>query len=992
MRREIVLAVMLLGFALLPCGADAQVSDKVKGFDYVESMLQRRRWGEARVELERLGAELNPVTQSAEVEWVEYHKLRCAVELGVGNELNMMKCYLDSYPQSLHRNDVAFMIASYECDNGNFEEADKLFDEVDYKSLSANDKERYDIRVGYLRFINDEPLYAKAHFSHIPKISEYYPHALYYLAYMSYSEGRDEDAERNFRELAKYEAYQDVVPYYLLQLEYRKGNFDGVIEQGEPLLKSASKQTQNDLVRILAESYFVKGDYSNAIRHIASLPEENMGRQENYIKGYSLYRMARYRDAVAPLMKVCGAEDALTQNASYHLGDSYLRLGDKRYAADAFAMASVEGFNGEIAQDALLNYGRLKYELGGGMFNEAINVLQEYLRRYPHSTYCSEVKELLIAAFYNSKDYDAAYVAIKEMENPDKDIRAAHQKVAVFRAIAAIERGDWGLGEELLKESETIGLVPKYNALTLYWQGEVAYHKGDMALAAQKYEDYVRRAPKNESEYFFANYGIGYAYLGLKDMDKAQQAFTTFVRDYTMRDNYLYDAHNRLGDSYFASRKFSDARKVYKVVAQAPVDYRHYANYQLAIVDGIEKKNSDKIERLKAIVADDMGDYVDDAWYELGRTYLSLERYKDGAETLSRFVERDAVSEYHIPALSDLALAYYNLGRKSDARKCYEAVVEYNPQSAAAMEAMRGIREIYVSEGRVDDYFAYAERSGVQSDMSIAARDSLNFAVAKNLYLGGDMEGAQKRLVAYLDSFDKGYNRTEALFYLSDCYVALGQNGEALTTMRQLLDNGKSQYTERVLGVYARMSFDEKQYEASAKAYRELYDVANDGVKRAGAAEGYVEAMSLSGDGAALKAMAEDVAKMNDASNDVKAKAKLLKANVLRSEGNYAEAMDIYDELSKRHTDKYATEAYYYLVEYDYRRGDYDRAEERVYALGECDSVYWQAKIFLVLGDIFVKRGNSFQARATYQSIVDGYGYKDDGILDEAKKRIASLK
>jgi hypothetical protein len=34
--------------------------------------------------------------------------------------------------------------------------------------------------------------------------------------------------------------------------------------------------------------------------------------------------------------------------------------------------------------------------------------------------------------------------------------------------------------------------------------------------------------------------------------------------------------------------------------------------------------------------------------------------------------------------------------------------------------------------------------------------------------------------------------------------------------------------------------------------------------------------------------------------------------------------------------------------------------------------MYWQAKIYLVLGDVLVKTGNTFQARATYQSIVDG--------------------
>ena len=53
--------------------------------------------------------------------------------------------------------------------------------------------------------------------------------------------------------------------------------------------------------------------------------------------------------------------------------------------------------------------------------------------------------------------------------------------------------------------------------------------------------------------------------------------------------------------------------------------------------------------------------------------------------------------------------------------------------------------------------------------------------------------------------------------------------------------------------------------------------------------------------------------------------------------------------------------------------------------------MYWQAKIYLVLGDVMVKMNNTFQARATYQSIVDGYSPKDDGIVEEAKQRIAAL-
>ena len=44
-----------------------------------------------------------------------------------------------------------------------------------------------------------------------------------------------------------------------------------------------------------------------------------------------------------------------------------------------------------------------------------------------------------------------------------------------------------------------------------------------------------------------------------------------------------------------------------------------------------------------------------------------------------------------------------------------------------------------------------------------------------------------------------------------------------------------------------------------------------------------------------------------------------------------------------------------------------------------------------MLGDVYVRRGDNFQARATYQGGADGYSPADDGIVDEAKKRIEKL-
>ena len=52
---------------------------------------------------------------------------------------------------------------------------------------------------------------------------------------------------------------------------------------------------------------------------------------------------------------------------------------------------------------------------------------------------------------------------------------------------------------------------------------------------------------------------------------------------------------------------------------------------------------------------------------------------------------------------------------------------------------------------------------------------------------------------------------------------------------------------------------------------------------------------------------------------------------------------------------------------------------------------YWLAKAFILLGDVYVKKGDNFQARATWQSVAAGYSPADDGIVDEAKARIAKL-
>lgn len=52
---------------------------------------------------------------------------------------------------------------------------------------------------------------------------------------------------------------------------------------------------------------------------------------------------------------------------------------------------------------------------------------------------------------------------------------------------------------------------------------------------------------------------------------------------------------------------------------------------------------------------------------------------------------------------------------------------------------------------------------------------------------------------------------------------------------------------------------------------------------------------------------------------------------------------------------------------------------------------YWMARMFLLLADISIKKGDTLQARATLQSLKDYYSVDNDGILDEVKAKLDSL-
>ncbi len=987
--------IAALGCLWCEAGASALRPDGRDHFKRGRELYALGRWADAK---EEFAAACGSVPQSSESSLcaeADYYMAMCAMELKEAGAEARLADFLRRNPESTHVNDVEFALASMACTSGRYDDAQRAFGKVDYGTLSPEHRQQYDIRMGYIRFQQGDYDDALRYFRRIPSPSEYSEHALYYISYIAYVRGDNVTAKAGFTELSRSAAYNAVAPFYLLQIEFNEGNYRYVVDTGGALIDRAAGDRRVELERIVAEGWFHLGDYGRTEEFMNAYRRDGgaMGRNENYLLGYSLYRQARYEEARPYLQQVCGADDALTQNASYHLADCYLRGGDKQHAMQSFAMAANESFDAAIAEDALFNYGKLQYELGGGLFNEAIHVLNRYIAQYPASERATQARELLIAAYYNSRNYDAAYTALKHYPSPDSNLRAALQKIAYFRGLEAYSRGDLDGAAQSLSESAAINVSPKYGALAQFWLGEIAFARGNYAEAERRYKDYLHRAPRSEAEYAVAHYNLGYCYFNTGDMSNAYSAFARFNLLYPAADRYKADALNREADARYSLRQFPAALETYEKAAAIGTNEKYYADFQRAVTLGILDRRLQKIEALKRIIAADRGDYVDDATYELGRTYIASEQYADGAKVLSKFVEENPHSPFYTPALSDLGLAYLNLGQPDLSRRYYERVVESAPGSATARDALQGIREIYVADGNVDGYFAYAERAGVECDMSVMARDSLSFAAARKIYLSGNADAAAKSLKSYLRNYPKGYYIDDALFYLSDCHLKAKENDAAIETLTELAGRPTNQYTVKTLGTLSKLTSDAGRHGEAAKAYRALYDVVQTADERAAAATGYFRSVEAGGDDAATLAAAEEVAAMPDAGVTAQREAKFARATILRRGGRQAEALPLYRELSHKVKTAEGAESAYRVIEATLAEGDADGAEKLIFAFAEKSSphAYWVAKAYIALGDIYAVRDDTFQARATYQSIVDGYSPSDDGIVAEAKARIEKL-
>ena len=141
---------------------------------------------------------------------------------------------------------------------------------------------------------------------------------------------------------------------------------------------------------------------------------------------------------------------------------------------------------------------------------------------------------------------------------------------------------------------------------------------------------------------------------------------------------------------------------------------------------------------------------------------------------------------------------------------------------------------------------------------------------------------------------------------------------------------------------------------------------------------------------------AKEVLSDGGADGTLTREAKYLTAKSLLATSQRDAAYEVLRGLSRDPSTAEGAEAAYLVIQDLFDRGRFNEVESAVYKFAQDapNQAYWLARAFIVLGDSFAENENYRQAKATFESILEGYETADgkpDDVIENVKMRLGRL-
>lgn len=928
----------------------------------------------------------------------DFYIAACALKLFHKDSEFLLKEFVRNYSASPRVQDAWLLIGNYNYRKKRWEKAIHYYDQLSIPDLVEPMLSEYLFKMGYAHF-QEEQLdeAADLFFQMKDQSSVYYAPGVYYLAHINYSREKYATALKGFQSLEGHPQFGDVVPYYIVQVLHYQKEFDQLVSYGQKFLGNKDVKRRAEISRLVGDALFNQQAYAEAIPFLSDFMSSRYSKQKEdyYTLGYAYYKNEQFEDAAEQFSKISYNEDATGQNAQYHLGESYLRAGKKSYARNAYRAATRMDFDADIKEDALYKFALLSYELSYDPYDGAIAAFKEYIAEYPDRERTKEAYDYLVNIYLTSKNYDAALASIDEYEDPDIRLKEAYQRIAFNKGVTLFQERLFVDALSYLDRSLKFDYSKTVTAKATYWKAECHYYRGDYAKAVKTYEEFIYSPGAVLTPYFnLANYNVGYAYFQQDKFIEAPSWFRRFVGFKKEQDEAkLSDANLRIGDCYFMLNQYDAAFEYYVYASEIGKSDPDYAMYQVAMTQGLLKKLSDKLTSLQNLVsAYPNSHYLDAAHYEIGRVHIAQGRDQDALTSLQMVVDDFPGSSYVRKALVSIGQTHYNGQQDEKALEVFLKIVREYPTYEDTREALIGVQNIYTDQGHVDKYEELISSLDFVN-ISDMALDSINYEAAEIQYFNGQCKEAVTAFNKYLDRFGKGIFSLNARYYRAECLSRMGQDVKAAVDYEYVADLPRNKFSEPALMKAARTSYADSKYPQALGYYKRLSLL---GQYKNNLLESEIGQMRCNFilknyQGAIANGIIAQESEKLDHNLRVETDITIAKSNLaLNSPGA---ASSYLSQVILSGSPSQAAEATYLMAKMEFDSDMLDTSEVMVFSLVEAyqSESFWLGKGLLLLSDIYMTRGDLFQAKATLQNIVDNYEEEDE-VKAEAEEKIITIE
>lgn len=930
-------------------------------------------------ELQQSVRETDIANNSVTVQEINYYTTVCALKQGEGRAEETAQQYIEVEKNTARTQMMNFHLGEYYFRQQKFSEAVERYEQASIANLSNREIADMKFHQGYSYFNLQRFAQAKPLFNTIRTIKDdpNYIDANYYYGFLAFRDKQYNEALEAFKIVENEKHYGTVVPYYIAQVYYIQGKKDEAITYIQNKLQSGSSSQYYDLElkQLIGHAYFEKKDYAKALPYLEDYVNRSkkVRREDLYELSYCYYQAGRYPKAIDGFKQLSGKEDSLSQHAMYLLGDAYLKTGQKANARNAFLFCSSNSSNPEWQEVSKYQYAKLSYELG--YQDEALNSLGSFIRDYPTSPFNSEAKELMIDVLANTNNYKDAQALLESIDKPSETAKRVYPRILYGRASEMINDGRLAEADALLTKVLEDPNNASVRPFAYFWKGEIGYRDNKLDTAIKYYHAYVDAgAPTSgEANSINAKYNLGYAYLRKENYPVSVKFFEPLAKAPALNtDAFSQDAYIRTADNYFMLKDYTRAKSMYDNVVKLSWPAEDYATFQNAMLAGV-RSPKEKITLMNTMIRKfPQSSLVIDANLEVANTYMSDEKWSEAIPYLNT-VATTSGNESLVPqAMLKTGTAYRNLDNNPEALKNFKALIDRYPNSIEAADALENVRAIYIEDAKPEEYADFMRSVG--KPLSVSTEDSLTWAAAEQLYDDQKLNEALNAFNSYVQRFPNGVYFLEANFNRAEIYYARKDWNNALVGYEAVAANAPNPFAERSVLTAARINFFElKNYANAERYFIQLKQITNSQENKLEAMRGLLRCQYQQQKWAEAVENAKELTEAKGSSADDKTLANMAIAKSYQVSGQYDLAINNFKSVVQLNKAALAAEARYEIANCWFAVDKLTESEkaafETINKSGSYD--YWVTKAYILLGDIYYRQKDYFNAKATFQSVVD---------------------